>query len=198
MCWEPVGCSGGAPGTRPTRSTSAGLYMGAALPVSSKRRLGTAARVGEVYRYLITRLRRRPFVGPVHGAQHRRSRAMEGAGDAARPESPPITLITSAESWNPLTEPVSCRRCCKSSALWATLVGPVRPSDPASEGGAYQADDVLFGYAADQGRLPRRTVRAPRCSVASCRRSGATTDFDPRTRPSYLLDRHIGGTDAWP
>ena len=29
---------------------------------------------------------------------------MEGAGDWARPESPPITL-TSAESWNLLTEP---------------------------------------------------------------------------------------------
>ena len=31
---------------------------------------------------------------------------MEGAGDWARPESPPITL-TNDGSWNPLTEPVS-------------------------------------------------------------------------------------------
>ena len=30
---------------------------------------------------LITPLTRRPFVGPVHRAQHRRSRAMEGAGE---------------------------------------------------------------------------------------------------------------------
>ena len=37
--WEPVGCSGGAPGTRPTRSTSAGLGMGVSSPVTSKQRL---------------------------------------------------------------------------------------------------------------------------------------------------------------
>ena len=32
-----AGYSGGAPGTRPTRSTSAGLWMGVTWPVSSKR-----------------------------------------------------------------------------------------------------------------------------------------------------------------
>ena len=39
--WEPVGCSGGAPGTRPTRSASAGLCMGVTWPVSSRRRLAS-------------------------------------------------------------------------------------------------------------------------------------------------------------
>ena len=50
---------------RPTRSASAGLCTGVTWPVSLKQRLGTADRVGEVYRYLITRLTRRPFVRPV-------------------------------------------------------------------------------------------------------------------------------------
>ena len=49
-----------------------------------------------------------PGPRPWTTAQHRRSRAMEGAGDCARPESPPITL-TSDGSWNPLTEPVSLK-----------------------------------------------------------------------------------------
>ena len=57
--------SGGAPGTRPTRSASTGLGMGVTWPVSSKQRQGTVDRVGDVYRYLITRLTRRPFLGPV-------------------------------------------------------------------------------------------------------------------------------------
>ena len=57
--------SGGAPGTRPTRSTSAELCIGVSSPVNSKQRQGTADRVGEVYRYLITRLTRRPFLRPV-------------------------------------------------------------------------------------------------------------------------------------
>ena len=42
--------SGGAPGTRPTKSTSAELWMGVSWPVSSKRRLGTADPVGELHR----------------------------------------------------------------------------------------------------------------------------------------------------
>ena len=39
--WEPVGYSGGAPGTRPTRSTSPALGMGVSWPVSSKQRLAS-------------------------------------------------------------------------------------------------------------------------------------------------------------
>ena len=42
-CACAVGCSGGAPGTRPTRSTSVGLGMGVSSPVSPKQRLGTAS-----------------------------------------------------------------------------------------------------------------------------------------------------------
>ena len=34
---------------------------------------------------------------------------MEGAGDCARPELPPITLTFTDGSWNPLTEPVSLK-----------------------------------------------------------------------------------------
>ena len=39
--WERLGYSGGAPGTRPTRSTSAGRWMGVTWPVNSKQRLAS-------------------------------------------------------------------------------------------------------------------------------------------------------------
>ena len=120
---------------------------------------GAADRVSEVYRYLITRLTRRPFVGPVHG----RSRAMEGAGDCARPESPPITL-TSDGSWNPLTEPVSYVDAANRALSGRHLSVRSDVAIRRLKGGAYPADDVLFGYAADQaglsGGYPSRTSAA--------------------------------------
>ena len=124
MGWEPVGRSGGAPGTRPTRSASAGLGMCVTWPVSWKQRLASKClRIIEHRRPSRRSLQVTHHTtdassvrGPRPWCPTQASRAMEGAGELARPESPPITL-TSDGSWNPLTEPVSCRRCRLSGTL---------------------------------------------------------------------------------
>ncbi len=107
---------------------------------------------------LITPLTRRPFVGPVHRAQHRRSRAMEGAGELGASGVTCTITLTSDGSWNPLTEPVSLKAA-------TGIAGSV--------------------HHRGEGRRPRHTSREPAPHRPSAGRSGNnTTDLGVSRRGS--------------
>ena len=65
---------------------------------------------------------------------------MEGAGDWARPESPPITL-TNDGSWNPLTEPVSYVDAANRALSGRNLSVRSDVAIRRRKGTAYPADD---------------------------------------------------------
>ena len=151
--WEPVGHSGGAPGTRPTRSTSAALWMGVTWPVSPKQRLASFCRRIILHRRPSRRSAQvthhttdvssvrgpRPW-GPTQAFPRHGGRGRLGASGVTCT----ITL-TSDGSWNPLTEPVGLKAA-------TGIAGSV--------------------HHRGEGRRPRHTSREPAPQRPSAGRSG--------------------------
>ena len=126
---------------------------------------------------------------------------MEGAGELGASGATCTITLTSAESWNPLTEPVSYVDAANRALSGRNLSVRSDVAIRRLKGGAYPADDVPFGYAAGQaglsGGYPARAVPAPRCSVADRGRSGATRNFDDSHRDSRPVYSRRYTAMAW-